>query len=105
MADDKNIPALVKDIVLKYDAGAEIILFGSRARGDWHEESDWDFLILSSLPERTEVKDEVRKVVFDEVEMKSFNTVQLLWHNKKFWENEYAVTGIYESVKEEGVKV
>ena len=26
--------------------GAEVILFGSRARGDAHEDSDWDVLIL-----------------------------------------------------------
>ena len=39
----------VKEIVHRHDKEAEVILFGSRARGDWHEESDWDFLILSQL--------------------------------------------------------
>lgn len=27
-------------------AGAKVILFGSQARGDAHEDSDWDILIL-----------------------------------------------------------
>ena len=26
--------------------GAKVILFGSRARGDWHEGADWDVLVL-----------------------------------------------------------
>ncbi len=27
---------------------AEVLLYGSRAGGDWHEESDWDILILTT---------------------------------------------------------
>lgn len=37
----------VKEIVYNYDRDAQLILFGSRARGDWHEESDWDILVLT----------------------------------------------------------
>ncbi len=41
----------LKHIVHQYDPHATITLFGSRARGDYHEESDWDFLILTSIQE------------------------------------------------------
>ena len=41
-----NIPQLVKEKILEIDKNAEVILFGSRARGDFHEESDWDFLVF-----------------------------------------------------------
>jgi predicted nucleotidyltransferase len=31
-----------------------VVLFGSRARGEGHEGSDWDFLVIArDLPERT----------------------------------------------------
>ena len=34
---------------LHEEAGAQkVILFGSRARGDWLEESDYDFIVVSS---------------------------------------------------------
>lgn len=46
------IPNKVKEIVHRYDKDAELILFGSRARDDWHEESDWDFLVLSEFEEQ-----------------------------------------------------
>ena len=60
---------------------------------------------MSELPERTEANDKVRTDIFNEIEMVTFDTIQILWHNKKFWEKEYAVTGIVESVMEDGVRV
>jgi uncharacterized protein len=36
----------VKQVVHDVEPEADIVLYGSRARGDAHAESDWDFLIL-----------------------------------------------------------
>ena len=36
----------VKQAVHEVEREADIVLYGSRARGDAHAESDWDFLIL-----------------------------------------------------------
>ena len=36
----------VKQTIHEIEPEADIILYGSRARGDAHPESDWDFLIL-----------------------------------------------------------
>ncbi len=36
----------VKQAILEIEPSAEIILYGSRSRGDFNEESDRDFLIL-----------------------------------------------------------
>jgi len=32
--------------------GSTVYLYGSRARGDWNENSDWDLLILLDKPKR-----------------------------------------------------
>ena len=32
--------------------GSTLYLYGSRARGDWNENSDWDLLILLDKPKR-----------------------------------------------------
>ncbi|MBP3844646.1 MAG: nucleotidyltransferase domain-containing protein [Prevotella sp.] len=32
--------------------GSSLYLYGSRARGDFHEESDWDLLVLLNKPNR-----------------------------------------------------
>ncbi|MEW5766554.1 MAG: nucleotidyltransferase domain-containing protein [bacterium] len=36
----------VKETIHEVEPGAEVILYGSRSRGDEGLESDWDFLIL-----------------------------------------------------------
>jgi len=41
-----NIVDSVKKEVNKIFLNNEVILFGSRARGDFRKDSDWDFLIL-----------------------------------------------------------
>ena len=32
---------------------AQLLLYGSRARGDYHEDSDWDLLILLNRPQES----------------------------------------------------
>jgi predicted nucleotidyltransferase len=105
MDQNETIIKKVKEIVYRYDPGADIIFFGSRARGDHEEESDWDFLILSSLLVSKELKSKVRKDILEEIEWKTFEVIQTIWHNKQEWEDNYRVTNIYESIKAEGILV
>jgi len=46
MDERDKLIASVKEAVYEISPNADIILFGSRSRGDYTEESDWDFLIL-----------------------------------------------------------
>ena len=57
------------------------------------------------MPESEELKRKVRRDILQEIEWKTFEVIQTIWHNKEEWENEYAVTIIYESIKEEGIIV
>jgi hypothetical protein len=63
------------------------------------------FLVLSALPERTDVKNKVITDILHEIELVSFDTVQIIWHNKKTWNEEYDVTNIFDSIKTEGILV
>lgn len=47
---NQQIKSLIKDTVHKADANASVILYGSRARGDAREDSDWDVIILTDSP-------------------------------------------------------
>jgi len=37
----------IKNAIQKVEPNAEVILFGSRARGDFRSDSDWDVLVIS----------------------------------------------------------
>ncbi|RKX65123.1 MAG: nucleotidyltransferase domain-containing protein [Thermodesulfobacteriota bacterium] len=63
----------------------EVILFGSRARGDWEEGSDYDFLII--VDKKTK---EVRNIVLDiesELLNKTNKLLSSLISSEKEWGN------------------
>lgn len=108
--EDRNqfsfIVSSLKRIVGKYDSNAIITLFGSRARGDYHEESDWDFLILTSYSETNYASNEsIRKEILYEIEFKVQQHIATIFHNRYVWQSDYSVTNLYRSIQEEGVVV
>ena len=58
----KQISLLIKQAVGSIDPKAQIILYGSRARGTEKKESDWDILIL------TDYKIKVPKLMFMKID-------------------------------------
>ena len=52
MSDDKKsqIISLIRDTIRASEPTAQIILYGSRARGDAREDSDWDVLTIIDKP-------------------------------------------------------
>lgn len=51
--DKQNVIEAMHDVLRKIDPCARAFLFGSRARGTEHADSDWDVLILIDKPKVT----------------------------------------------------
>ena len=54
-ARERQIVAEAKAAILSVEPDAEVLLFGSRARGEAHEDSDFDLLVVT--PERVSMAD------------------------------------------------
>ena len=93
----------VKKKVKAIDPKADIILFGSRARNDAKEDSDWDFLILTTLPVTNELRQLILRNIM-ELELESEQTISVLIRLKNEWDS-YKVTPLYKNIAREGIQI
>ena len=101
---DKNEPILqeIKKAVLGVEPNAEVMLFGSRARGDFHEESDWDVLVLTDEDEKDfEFKRKIRRSLLD-VQLRVGEGISTIIHNKNWW-NKLKATPLYSEINKDGL--
>ena len=103
MASRKEILFKIKNAVSELDPKARVILFGSRARGDYGKESDWDLLILTSIPATEDIKRNLRYNLLD-IELETEQAISTLIHHYDHWEN-YSVTPLYDVIEKEGIEV
>jgi len=92
---------IIKEEINKIWPNNEVILFGSRARGDFREDSDWDFLILLEKEDITKAeKERIRERLY-EIELEVDEVISSIIHTKSGWEK-LSVTPIYQIIKEQG---
>lgn len=94
----------IKQAVLEVDPGAEVVLFGSRARGDFHDESDWDVLVLVDKDEKDyEFKRKIRNALF-ELQLNFGAAISTVIHNKNWWRR-LRMTPFYWEVEKDGLNL
>ncbi len=101
--EEKHIAEKIKNRIREKDSTAEIILYGSRARGDSHDESDWDILVLLSRENVSlKTEQEFRHHLFD-LELEIGKPISVYVHSRIDWENRFSVTPFYRNIRKEGV--
>jgi len=101
--DKETVLSKFKSSVLQIDRDAVVILYGSRARGDNRIDSDWDFLVLTNLPENKKTKDVFRDKIFD-TELELEEPISTIIHNKLTW-TDYEVSPFYQIILKEGIRI
>ncbi|MBW8332707.1 MAG: nucleotidyltransferase domain-containing protein [Prolixibacteraceae bacterium] len=87
------------------DPHAEAILFGSRARGDNGENSDWDILILVDNESVTnEIEDKFRDELYS-IELESGQIISTFIYSKDYWKNSLKYSPLYNNVTTEGIRI
>ena len=93
----------IKKVVFNFDPKAEVILFGSRARGDFRPDSDWDVLILLNKPKIDyHEKRLIRKQLY-QVELESEQSISAFVFSSSEWYSNQKDTPLFESVESEGL--
>ena len=100
--EDNPIAKKIREVVSSVDPLAEVILFGSRARGDAKPDSDWDVLILINNQVTSELENAFRYRLYD-LELETGEVFSTFVHNKKVWNTKHRVTPFYQSIRREGV--
>jgi len=100
---EQHIISLIKSKIKKKDSKAEIILFGSHARGEAQTDSDWDILILlDSLNVTRKTEKEYREELFD-IELEIGEPISTFVYSKNDWESQHSITPLYKNIKRDGI--
>ncbi|MBN2214066.1 MAG: nucleotidyltransferase domain-containing protein [Bacteroidales bacterium] len=103
--DQNQIQDRIKKTIHKKDPKAVAYLFGSRARGDFHPDSDWDILILVDSKEITnEIEDRFRDGLFD-IELDSGQIISAFIYPKEYWKSALIFSPLYKKVTKEGIQL
>ena len=100
----ENITKLIRANINQIDPIADVILYGSRARGDSHEGSDWDLLILTNYTVGLKKESEFRDNLYD-LELETGEPFSVFVYSKKEWTTKYHFSSFYHNVLEEGVQL
>lgn len=95
----------IRRAVRTVEPGAEIILYGSRARGEAEADSDWDLLVLVDGPVTTDRKRAVRHRLY-EVEWDSNEVLTAVILSRQNWNSPlYRAMPFRRNVARDGVVV
>lgn len=94
----------IRQTINQIDNKAEVILFGSRARGDERKDSDWDILVLTDYPVDLEREREFRYALCD-LELETAESFSLFVYSKNEWTTKHAVSSFYYNISQEGIQL
>ena len=100
----KYFSILIKQNVSQIDTNAQIILYGSRARGTEREDSDWDILILTDYPVDIKKERMFRNNLYD-LELETGEPFSVFVYSKTDWNTKQIITPFYVNVTNDGIRL
>ncbi len=104
MDKKEKVLNMIRETVRATEPDAEIILYGSRARGDARQDSDWDIIVILNKPP---MPHQERYVIANELWNKGFDIgeeMNVLVYTKEQWNN--APPSLFKyNVREEGIRL
>lgn len=101
----QHIIQLIRQKVSELDNTAEVILYGSRARGDNKRDSDWDVMILLNRKNVDKKVEQTYRHLLLDIELEIGVPISVFVYSKSDWEGKYSITPLYKSIKKEGILI
>lgn len=93
----------ISESIYKNDPNAQAFLFGSRARGDFNVNSDWDILILvDDLTINNKIEDKFRDELY-EIELENNQVISTFIYSKNYWNKNLKYSPFFENVLKESI--
>src|SRR4030043_1760888 len=86
----QHIIQLIRQKVNELDNTAEVILYGSRARGDNKRDSDWDVMILLDRKNVDKKVEQTFRHNLLDIELEIGVPISLFVYSKSDWEGRYS---------------
>ena len=101
----QHIIQLIRQKVNEIDNTAEVILYGSRARGDNKWDSDWDVMILLKQKNVDKKIEQTFRHHLLDLELEIGVPISVFVYSKSDWEGKYSITPLFKSIKKEGILI
>ena len=103
--DYQTMLCKIKQNVHETDPMAQVLLYGSRARGEARDDSDWDVLVLSPK-DKLDFKEEERFMDhICDLMVETGQVIQLFAYGQKDWHERHSMTPFYHSVQAEAIRL
>lgn len=100
----EHISHLIKLNISDIDPQAQIILYGSIARGDARKDSDWDILVLTNYLVTYQIEKSLRDHLYD-LELETEESLSLFVYSKNDWNTRHHITPYYHNVTSQGIQL
>ncbi|HLA27266.1 MAG TPA: nucleotidyltransferase domain-containing protein [Syntrophales bacterium] len=102
---ENAVQALKQMLIYRFGTDVELRIFGSVARGDYHEYSDIDILVVLPVKVDNAIEEQVFDMAYD-IELEYGLVIVTIVYSRDFWYSDRAaVMPLYKNIQREGLFV
>lgn len=98
----EHIRKLIRSNIAEIDPAAQVILYGSRARGDARKDSDWDILVLTNYPVDFRKEKLFRDHLY-ELEIQTGEPLSIFVYSLLDWNTKQRISPYFHNITKQGI--